>query len=146
MKIQGPKQTSGPSSTKKSSSAKSSDGAGFEDFISSLSAAQETVAAAAPQSVASVASLLAVQSVEDPTEKAARQKMIRRADTILEELDKLHAALLRGQVSMEQMIRIADTVSAHREKVTDTKLSALLSEIDLRAQVELAKMRKALTI
>lgn len=144
MKIQGPKQTSGTSGPKKSSGVKGASGGNFEEFVSSLSGAQGPSAAGAPQSVASVASLLAAQSVEDPTEKAARKKMIRRADLVLEELDKLHLAVLRGAVSMDHMIGIADMVSAHKERVTDAKLSALLAEIDLRAQVELAKMRKAL--
>ncbi|HPF78465.1 MAG TPA: flagellar assembly protein FliX [Alphaproteobacteria bacterium] len=39
---------------------------------------------------------------------------------------------------------MADVVASHREKINDPKLTALLDEIDLRAQIEIAKMRKAM--
>lgn len=110
----------------------------------SAGSAKEASAASAPKSMTAVDALLAVQSVEDPTEKAARKRMTMRADNVLKELDDLHMAMLHGNVSMSHMVGIADMVSTHKEKVTDSKLSALLDEIDLRAQVELAKMRKAL--
>ncbi len=142
MKIQGPKQTSGTSSTKKTSKPSSPDG-GFGDFMSAGSA-QSAGATSAPQSMTAVDALLAIQSVEDPTQKAAKKRMMARADNVLKELDDLHMAMLRGGVSMSHMVGIADMVATHKEKVTDTKLAALLDEIDLRAQVELAKMRKAL--
>ena len=142
MKIQGPKQTSGSSSTKKTSKTPSPDG-GFGDFMSAGSA-KEASSSSAPQSMTAVDALLAVQSVEDPTAKAARKRMTMRADNVLKELDDLHVAMLSGNVTMSHMVSIADMVSTHKEKITDSKLAALLDEIDLRAQVELAKMRKAL--
>ncbi len=143
MKIQGPNKTSGTGSVKKSSKANPAEGGGFGDFMSA-GATKEASAASAPQSITAVDALLAVQSVEDPTERAARRRMTQRADNVLKELDKLHMAMLGGQVKMSHMVDIADMVSIHRERVTDSKLAALLDEIDLRAQVELAKMRKAL--
>ncbi len=143
MKIQGPKQTSGAGSVKKSSKSGSSDAAGFDGFMSA-GKATGAGATAAPQSMTAVDALLAVQSVEDPTERAARKRMTLRADNILEELDGLHLAMLGGKVSMAHMVGIADIVAGHKERVVDKTLSNLLDEIDLRAQVELAKMRKAL--
>ena len=142
MKIQGPKQTSGASSTKKGSKTKEADG-GFGDFMSAGST-KEAGKAAAPHSMTAVDALLAVQSVEDPTEKAARKRMTLRAENVLKELDDLHMAIVNGRVSMSHMLGIADMVAVHKEKVSDSKLAALLEEIDLRAQVELAKMRKSL--
>ena len=143
MKINGPKQTSGASATKKTSKAKPAESNDFGEFMSA-GATQSSGSASAPQSITAVDALLAVQAVEDPTERAARKRMTLRAENVLKELDDLHMAMTCGQVSMSHMIDIADMVSTHREKVTDSKLAALLDEIDLRAQVELAKMRKAL--
>ena len=143
MKIQGPKQTSPTRSTQKSGSVKRSESGDFGEYMAAGSV-REATTTSAPKSVAAVDALLAVQSVEDPTEKAAKKRMIHRADDVLEELDGLHMAMLKGSVSMSHMIGIADKVAAHKERVRDKKLSDLLDEIDLRAQVELAKMRKAL--
>jgi hypothetical protein len=42
------------------------------------------------------------------------------------------------------MIDIADVVASHRERLKDPMLSSLLDEIDLRAQIEIAKMQMAL--
>jgi hypothetical protein len=42
------------------------------------------------------------------------------------------------------VIDLADVVASHRERVSDPKLTAILDEIDLRAQIEIAKARKAL--
>jgi hypothetical protein len=39
---------------------------------------------------------------------------------------------------------VADVVASHREKILDPELTAIMDEIDLRAQVELAKMRLSL--
>ena len=110
----------------------------------SAGSASESAPTSAPQSMTAVDALLAVQATEDPTEKAARKRMVGRADNVLDELDNLHMAVLRGNVSMQHMMNIADMVSKHKERVVDKELAALLEEIDLRAQVELAKMRKAL--
>ena len=143
MKIERSKQSSGTSGTSKTSK-KSSDSGGFQDFIGSLGETKGAAATAAPQSMTSVNSLLAVQSVEDPTEKAARKRRTIRADSILDELDGLHMAVLNNSISLNHMMKLADVVSTHKEKINDPQMNALLEEIDLRAQVELAKMRKAL--
>lgn len=146
MKIEGPKQAGSASSTKKTSKANGASG-GFEEFIGiggGISNSSGPSAAVAPRAIASVDALFAAQSVEDPTEKASKRRMILRADDVLGELDGLHKALLSNSISIDGMVRIADKVSTRREKVSDAGLAEILEEIDLRAQIELAKMRKAL--
>lgn len=141
MKIQGPGQTQSTSKSKKADKAKKADGS-FKDMVAG--GAQETAESGTAQSIAKVDALLAVQGAEDPTERATRGRMVRRADDILEELDKLRGAMLGGTMTVGHIIDIADVVASHREKTGDPALTAILDEIDLRAQVELAKMRKAL--
>ena len=141
MKIQGPGQTKGPSKTSKSGKAGKSD-ASFGDFIAkeapSSGATQET------QSIAHVDALLAVQGAEDPTAGASKKRARKRATVILDELEKLRMAMLGGNLTVGHMIDIADVVASHREKIMDPALTGIMDEIDLRAQVELAKMRVAL--
>lgn len=141
MKIQGPSQTGATSKTKKSDKAEKADG-GFDEFIAA--GTKGASGASATQSIAKVDILLAVQGAEDPTERAARGRMRHRASSLLDELDKVRGALLQGTLTIGHCIDIADVVASHREKIADPKLTAILDEIDLRAQVEIAKIRKAL--
>jgi hypothetical protein len=141
MKVEGPSKTSGTGSTKKSGSVSSADGS-FEDFIAQ---APKGPAPAAPtRSIARVDALLSVQAAESPTERAARRKMRERGEGILKELDRLRHAILTGTMTLGQVIDIADVVASHREKITDPGLTAIIDEIDMRAQIEIAKARKAL--
>lgn len=141
MKIQGPSNIQKTSKAKKADKASETDG-GFDDFIAS--GTTQTSPAKSTQSIAKVDVLLAVQGAEDPTERAARQRMKLRAGSLLNELDKIKTALLTGRLTLGHCIDIADVVASHREKVADPTLTSILDEIDLRAQVEIAKIRKAL--
>lgn len=141
MKIQGPSDTQKTSKSKSSSKTGKSDGT-FGAMVAG--GAKETAGTVAPGSVASVDALLAVQGAEDPTERAARKRMRERGDNLLNKLDEIRLGLLTGGMTVGQVIGVADVVASHREKVNDPALSALLDEIDLRAQIEIAKMRKAM--
>lgn len=141
MKIQGPGKTSAPSKTGKKDKASSSDES-FGDFVSK--GAEASTGTTTTQSIARVDALLSVQAVEDPTARAAKKRLRQRGDSILDELDKIRMAMLNGSLTVGHMIDIADVVASHREKVTDPSLTAIMDEIDLRAQVELAKMRVAM--
>lgn len=140
MKVEGPSKSQGAGNAKKS--GKVSDGGSFEDFIAS--APKQAGAAAPTHSIARVDALLSVQEAEDPAARAARRRMTARADYILDELDTLRMNLLTGTMTLGQVIDIADVVASHRERVVDPKLTAILDEIDLRAQIEIAKARKAM--
>lgn len=141
MKVEGPSKSSGAKKTDKAKSG----GKTSDKFDNMLVGAAEHVAGASPvQSVASVDALLAVQGVDNPTERAARRRMHDRGDKILQKLDHLKLSLLGGNLTIGQVVNIADMVASHREKINDPDMSALLDEIDLRAQIELAKIRKAM--
>lgn len=141
MKVEGPKRTQESSATKKKGGVSGADGS-FGDLISE--GAAEAQKAAASQSIARVDALLTVQGTEDPTERAARRRMTQRSDTLLKELDKIRMSMLGGTLTVGHMVDIADVVASHREKIADPQLTSILDEIDLRAQVELAKMRLGL--
>lgn len=137
MKIEGPGKTQSSAPAKKS--GRVSGGGNFGDFLTDAPA--QAAGARATQSIALVDSLLAVQVAENPAEKSARRRTIARAGTVLNELDKIRLALLNGTLTLGHMIDIADVVASHRDHVSDPALTALMDEIDLRAQVEVAKMR-----
>ena len=141
MKIQGPGRTQGPSGTKKTKAASSANGS-FRDLV--VGGSQEAATAGAAQSIAQVDALLAVQGAEDPTDRAARQQVRRRAGSLLDALERIRTAMLAGTLTVGDMVDIADVIASHRDKIADPQLTALMDEIDLRAQVELAKMRVSL--
>ncbi len=141
MKIEGPSKTQKSSKTGKSSKAGKADGT-FGDMVAG--AAQETSAAAATQSIAKVDSLLAVQGVGSATDRAAKRRMHDRGEKVIRQLDHLRLGILTGNLTLGQVIDIADVVASHRESINDPKMTAVLDEIDLRAQIEIAKMRKGL--
>ena len=141
MKVRGPGSTQGPSKSKKVTDASAADGS----FGALMAGGSEPAAATTTtQSIAQVDALLAIQGAEDPTQGAARKRMRHRADTLLNVLDKLRDSLLSGSLTVGDMVDVADVVASHREKINDPGLTAIMDEIDLRAQVELAKMRVAL--
>jgi hypothetical protein len=141
MKIEGPGQSQGTQKSKKSGGADRK-GNIFSSLIDS--GPDEAAAPKASQSIAMVDALLALQGAEDPTARAARRRVRERADTILTELDKIRMAMLTGNLTIGHMVDMADVVASHRDRISDPALTAIMDEIDLRAQVELAKMRVAL--
>lgn len=141
MKIQGPSKSEGAGKADKAKKKGKTDNT-FGNMVAD--AAQKANQTAATQSIAKVDALLSVQAVEDPTERAARQRMRSRGDKILRQLDHIRLGILTGNLTLGQVLDIADVVASHRETITDPNLTSILDEIDLRAQIEIAKMKKAL--
>ena len=143
MKIDGPGKTgkTGQTDKKKSSGTSAADGS-FKDFLADKTEQKQAASSAA--SITAADSLLSVQASDDPAERSARQRMAARADHILDKLEAVRVNMLTGNLTVGDMIDIADMVARHREKVSDPALTSILDEIDLRAQIELAKMRVSL--
>jgi Class II flagellar assembly regulator len=88
--------------------------------------------------VGAVNAFLSIQEVDDPLHGRARARQ--RAEDILDELDALRDGLLSGTLARESIIRLAGLVRMRRPDVTDPGLKEVLDEIELRAEVELAKL------
>jgi hypothetical protein len=141
MKVEGPGKSQSASGSKKKDKVSSGDGS-FGDLVTG--GADKAESAGSTQSIAQVDALLAVQQTDDPAQRAARGRMRARAHSLLDGLERIRVSLLTGNLTVGDVIDIADVVASHREKITDPELTAILDEIDLRAQIELAKMRMAL--
>ena len=94
------------------------------------------VASAAP--LASMDALLALQGEGDPGER--KRRSVQRGNDLLDALDRLKAALLSGRVSTADLQAIAARLAQRRDVSGDPRLDELLSHIELRAQVEMAKL------
>jgi hypothetical protein len=100
--------------------------------------AARTGGAAAPVALASMDALLALQSETDPGER--RRRSIQRGHDLLDALDRLKAALLSGRVPTTDLRTIAARIAERQDLTGDPRLDDILSHIELRAQVEMAKL------
>ena len=101
-------------------------------------ASAQAGATSSASGVAGAAALMALQGVEDPTER--RRRAIRRGSGLLDRLDELKLALLGGQDGgAAALSRLARDILEQRDEEAEPGLTAVLDQIDLRASVELAK-------
>ena len=117
-----------------------SDGGGFSQILNAESA-EETVSTGATVGMSGVSGLYALQEVDDAATRASKAKL--RAEDLLDCLDELKLALIGGRLSEGQLRRLNDAANTQREQVDDPALAAVLDEVDLRAQVEIAKLSQA---
>jgi hypothetical protein len=140
MRIEGPR---GPSDIKKSEKTRKNSGTGgvFGSMLESETEEAGQTRSAAP--MGAVGGLWAVQGAEDPLEGKKRKRMLERADKVLDALDGVREGLLGGTLSAGHLSDVSRAVGENREKITDPRLLEIMDEVDLRAQVEMAKMEMA---
>jgi hypothetical protein len=100
--------------------------------------AAKTSGTAASAPLATVDALLAVQGEGDPAER--RRRSVRRGHDLLDALDRLKCALLSDRVPTADLQQVAHKLAERRDLTDDPRLDDLLSHIELRAKVELAKL------
>ncbi len=97
----------------------------------------EARTSAAPRSVSGIDALLAMQGVEDAVEK--RKRSVRRGKSALDVLDDLKLGLLSGALDNATVARLRAAAADLKSSSGDPGLDAVLAEIELRVEVELAK-------
>ena len=143
MKVEGPKGPDKTQGTKKSGGVSSADALMFRGLMAAEDT-PETAQTAQTQNIARLDVLLAVQGTDDPATRASKGRMLARSSALIDTLDDIRTGMLTGTLTVGHLIDVADVVASHREKIHDPELTGLMDEIDLRAQVEIAKMRIAL--
>ena len=142
MKVEGPKSSSELNRKKDVKKSSSGDGA-FKSMMGGGTGVSSMGGAGLSAGIASIDMLLAAQSTEDPAQEKSKRRMQVRAEDILDRLNALRVAMVSGKITIGHMVSIADIVASHRENINDPALTAILDEIDLRAHVELAKLKMA---
>jgi hypothetical protein len=134
MRIYGPNGTTIGASTGNSRRT-SSTGFSLPDDVTT---AAESRPAAAPKAPAGIDALLALQGIEeDPVER--RRRSVARGKGALDVLDDLKIGLLSGSLDSSTMNRLRDAAANLKSSSGDPGLDSVLSEIELRVEVELAK-------
>jgi hypothetical protein len=101
----------------------------------------DTRAAASPtplRTVGGIDALIALQGVEDPIER--RKFAIKRGRVALDALDELKLGLLGGPISLGTLAKLNSAAAYLKDGSGDAGLDGVLGEIELRVEVEIAKM------
>ena len=131
--------TSQVGSTRKNGRVSSAGG----DFASFLEGTEETSPSSvgAATGVAGLDALLAAQTVGDALQDGGKKRRAAaHGNDILDKLEDLRMAILTGKVSKAKLIELARMLRDQRETGLDDELNRILDDIELRAQVELAKL------
>ena len=94
--------------------------------------------AALARAIGGIDALIALQGVEDPTER--RRRAVKRGNSALDALDELKLGLLAGTLDTATLVRLKNAVGDLTELSGDSSLDSVLAEISLRLEVELAKL------
>ncbi|MFN4274949.1 MAG: flagellar assembly protein FliX [Ferrovibrio sp.] len=120
----------------------SSGGAGGANFASLLKGAEKPtgqVAQTAP--VAALDAMLAIQAVDEQGGgRQNRQRAFRRGSTLLEKLDEIRHGLLEGRMPAARLQALAQALRNEKMAIEDPQLAEVVAEIELRCEVELAKL------
>lgn len=140
MKIEGPNKTGGTKGASKTGGAKSTGSTAFSGMLSGPDEVEGHKPVASTGPVGPIDALLALQEGASGEESQRRAK--RRGVMLLDELDQLKMGLLTGGVPESTLQHLTNLVNSQRDEVMDPQLRAVLDEIDLRVQVELAKFSR----
>ncbi len=111
--------------------------AGGTFTVSEEEAPRNTGAASSLRSISTLDALMALQGVDDPTER--KKRAVAKGRNALDMLDTLKVGLLDGSVDGSTLARLKVAADGLTEGSGDSGLDTVLGEIDLRVAVELAK-------
>lgn len=90
------------------------------------------------RTVGGIDALIALQGVEDPTER--RRRAVKRGRLALDALDELKLGLLGGALTPATLNRLRSAAGFLKDGSGEASLDGVLGEIELRVEVEIAKM------
>lgn len=140
MKVDGPGNIRGQAPTRRAGKAEGAGGAAFAKQLKGTDSAAPSSGVNAAAGVSSVSGILAAQEVDDASARESRGK--KRAQDMLDKLDDIRHGLLSGDLTADKLVDLSRLVQSRKVAVDDPGLAQLLDEIDLRAQVELAKFQR----
>src|SRR5262245_12307634 len=101
-------------------------------------ASRATTSSSPLRSVGGIDALIALQGVDDATER--RRHAVKRGRVALDALDELKVGLLGGDLTPATLQKLK-AVAAHLKNGSgDPALDGVLAEIELRVEVEIAKL------
>lgn len=115
-------------------------GGGFQ--VASGESSRKSTASRAPGPSGTIDTIVALQTAPDGLSER-RRRAVERGGRILDQLEEMKIALLSGRLSDAQVANLRRTVERDPDFDGDPALQDVLKQIDLRARVELAKIKKS---
>ena len=109
--------------------------------LSDAAAAHTASSTAGLRALGGIDALLALQGLENAGER--RKRAMRRGRNALDTLDELKIGLLGGSLSPGILNRLRASAAVLKDRSGEDGLDGVLSEIELRVEVEIAKMAPA---
>lgn len=125
-----------------SKTKKTTGGASFSSYLQETMSKEDKASLTAASGVSSSDTLLAIQMAGDDEEQEIRKKLLKRGKNLIEKLEEIRDGLLLGSISRESLINISRMVKERRYESADPRLKEIMDEIELRVEVELAKLMK----
>jgi hypothetical protein len=132
MRVNGPNGTALASAP---TTARRAPGGSFS--LSETNTPQTASAAVSVRMIGGIDALIALQGIEDPVER--RRRAVKHGRRALDALDELKLGLLSGALEPAALLRLKAAAADLKDGSGDEKLDQVLSEIELRVAVELAK-------
>jgi hypothetical protein len=101
-------------------------------------APKSTQPAAALRTIGGIDALIALQGQDEPAER--RRRAVKRGRSALDALDELKIEVLGGTPGPSTLMRLKSATADLRDASGDDRLDSVLAEIELRLEVEIAKM------
>lgn len=99
----------------------------------------ETRQTASLRPAPSLDALIALQAIEPETPRQRKRRALARGRTLLDALDEMKIALIEGRNDPAALAALGRELAERRQDSGESGLEDVLSAIELRAQVELAK-------
>ena len=141
MKVTSTRSTKTSSEVRRPSKAKGA-GTQFAEELSAAVASSATGPASETPPAGAAGSILSVQEASGDEGRRRRTLARDRAEDLLDRLELLRREILVGAVSKNQLQELARRARAGRITSDDPRLNEILAEIDLRTQVEIAKLTR----
>ncbi|MBK1697717.1 flagellar assembly protein FliX [Rhodovibrio salinarum] len=129
-----------PTPLRRKDKSQGTDG-GFGDSLNASNGAASAAEGSRSAGVAGAGALLSLQEIPANADDA-RERGRQHGERLLQRLEELRDGLLMGRMAPDTVRRLADEVDQARGEIDDPDLNEILDEIELRAHVELAKLRR----
>ena len=118
-------------------------GVNFSEHLSQASnISSETEVSSRNTAVTGINTILTVQEIIDQPERAERRQLVEWGSDILDSLDEIRHGLLIGTIPEKRLETLAQRLRVRKASVSDPRLIEIINEIELRAEIELAKLSR----
>ena len=129
--------------SRKAKKSQSARGVNFSEHLSQASKiSSETEVSSKNTAVTGINSILTVQELIDQPEREEQRQLAEWGNDILDSLDDIRHSLLIGTIPKERLETLAQRLRVRKASVSDPRLIDIINEIELRAEIELAKLSR----